>query len=169
MTAVTSQTGIQAVGLGEIFTGSGTGKLVAYGLGSCIGVCVYDPGSNVGGLAHVMLPENMGGKAHPDMPGRYADSAITNLIEMVTSAGADRGKLQARISGGAQMLSAPGLSDKFNIGARNAVMVKAELKKNGVRVKGEDIGGQAGRTLSPDLGSGMVTVKTLGASGPLTL
>ena len=67
------------------------------------------------------------------------------------------------------MLSAPGLSDKFNIGARNAVMVKAELKKNGVRVKGEDIGGQAGRTLSLDLGSGMVTVKTLGASGPLTL
>ena len=169
MTAVTSDTGVQAVGLGEIHAGSGSGKLVAYGLGSCVGVCLYDPVSKVGGLAHVMLPENTNNKTHADMPGRYADDAITNLIEMLAGAGADRGKLEARISGGAQMLSAPGLSDKFNIGARNATTVRAELQKNGLRLRGEDVGGQAGRTLTLDLDSGTVTVKTLGASGPLSL
>lgn len=100
MTAVASDTGTQAVGLGEIFTGSASGRLVAYGLGSCVGVCMYDPVSKVGGLAHVMLPENSGGKPHPGMPGRYADTAIANLIEMLTGEGADKAKLEARISGG---------------------------------------------------------------------
>ena len=169
MTAVASDTGLQAVGLGDIRTGSGTGKVVAYGLGSCVGVCLYDPVSRVGGLAHVMLPENTGGKAHPGMPGRYADSAIANLIELVTEAGANRDKLEARIAGGAQMLSAPGLSDKFNIGARNAATVEVELQKHGLRLRGRDIGGQTGRTLTMDLETGEVTVKTIGSAGPLTL
>ncbi len=67
------------------------------------------------------------------------------------------------------MLSAPGLTDKFNIGARNAVMVEAELQKNGVRLRGKDVGGQSGRTLTMELDTGTVSVKTLGAGDPLKL
>jgi chemotaxis protein CheD len=169
LSAVASNTEIQAVGLGEIFLARDTGTLVAYGLGSCVGVCIYDPGSKTAGMAHVMLPENTSKKEHAGMPGRYADSAIEILVEMMIAEGAVPGRMEVRIGGGAQMLSAPGLSDKFNIGSRNVESVKAELTRMQLTLKGEDTGGQSGRTLTMDAATGTVTVKSLGAPGPTTL
>ena len=116
-----------------------------------------------------MLPENTGKKDHPGMPGRYADSAIPIMLGMLTEAGATTSRLEARIGGGAQMLSAPGLSDRFNIGSRNIESVKAELKRAGLRLRGESTGGQAGRTLTLDVSTGQVMVKSLGTTVPVTL
>ena len=49
-----------AVGLGEIkVSRRPVEMLVAYGLGSCVGVGMYDPAARVAGLLHAVLPERL--------------------------------------------------------------------------------------------------------------
>ena len=149
------------VGIGELRAGKGSDtSLVAYGLGSCVGVCLYDANSRIGGLAHVMLPNSLEGGSRID--GRYADKAVPMLLEEVLKLGADRRRLVGKIAGGARMLSAPGFSDTFNIGARNVDAVQALMGQLGVPILGKEIGGSRGRTLLLHLASGRVVVRTVG-------
>ena len=92
------------VGMAEIQVLKGTGTFSCLGLGSCIGLCLLDPSNNVGGMAHVMLPE-----AFPDRPvekrGKFADTAVPELLEQMLKAGAKKEKILAAIAGGADRKS----------------------------------------------------------------
>lgn len=155
----------QAVGLGEIKTGKGAGVIVAYGLGSCVATAAYDRVTKVGGMVHVMLPEP-GARDHSEMPGRYAGPGIESMLNQLAAQGADLRRLEVAIGGGAHMLVAPGLSDKFNIGARNVEMVMKTLKGKGLRLRGSSTGGHSGRTVALDLATGSITVKKVGDKQP---
>ena len=156
------------VGLGEIHVAKGEGHLVAYGLGSCIGVCGYDAKVRVGGMAHVMLPES-GRGSNGELPGRYASDGVDNLIAALVERGAEASRLEFVLGGGAQMLVAPGISDRFNIGARNEAMVTRILRQKGMPIRGKRTGGQSGRTLTLDVATGKVTVKAVGDKELVTI
>lgn len=165
---VSTATGARvAVGIGQIAVSREAGSvLVAYGLGSCIGITVFDPASRVAGLAHVLLPSS-DGRESPGEPARYADRGIPALLSMVEAAGGSRSRLVVKIAGGASVLGAAN-AEKFKIGERNAEAIKDELKRHGLRLAAQDLGGTKGRTLELHVREGRATVRTI-ASSPTEL
>jgi chemotaxis protein CheD len=151
------------VGIGELkICRDPLDVLVAYGLGSCVGVCVYDPDSKVGGLAHVMLPNSAEAVSQRPL-SKFADHAVAMLLEEMTRLGIPKRRLVSKIAGGAQMLVAPGFSGNgFNIGERNVEAVRAALDRLRLPLLKADTGGHRGRTLSMHLGVGKILVRTIG-------
>ena len=149
-----------SVGIGQIAV-SGAAEIVisALGLGSCIGVVLFDPQARVAGMAHVMLPQSNPNSSGP--PGKFADSAVPALLHDMLKAGAEKARLVAKIAGGAQMFGA-GSGGLLNIGERNDQAVRAALSAVGLRVRAADTGGSAGRTVQVTVGTGVVTVRVVG-------
>ena len=149
-----------SVGLGEIkISKEPEDVLVAFGLGSCVGVSMYDPLVKVGGLLHAVLPISNG----KDTPTpKYADSGIELLIDQLMKTGANRTRLLVKMAGGANMLTAPGLSQTFDIGTRNIDAARTVLKKFGLKIINEEVGGQIGRTVRLYVANGRVTIRTMG-------
>ena len=133
--------------------------LVALGLGSCIGVALLDRASLVAGLAHVVLPESRPGGS---TPGKFADTAIPELLRQVTGLGGSASNLHAVLAGGAQMFAA-GTSAALDIGRRNEQAVRAALAAAGIPVTTTLTGGNAGRTMRVHIGAGLVTCKQAGS------
>jgi chemotaxis protein CheD len=136
------------VGLGEVKVthADDPEPLVAHGLGSCIAVCLFDPRSKVAGLAHVVLP----GSDPANAPnGKFAGSALPALLKAMGKRGAttDPRRLQARLAGGAHVLSIGGAGSLPRIGDKNAEAVKAALAAASLPVMAEDLGGGKGRTV----------------------
>lgn len=154
--------GVTAVGLGEVCVERGPSViLVAYGLGSCVGVALYDPVTMVGGMAHVVLPDsNLASNKNNAV--RFADVGIPALVERAVSRGAIRSRLTAKIAGGATMLRVPGSDSMLQIGQRNVQAVKTALERSGIPIFGDDTGGRVGRTMQLFLSDGKVTVRAFG-------
>jgi len=151
-----------AVGMGELCTTRDPlVVLAAYGLGSCIGVSVYDPVARVGGLAHVMLPCSREVSSQK-LSYRFADVAVPSLLERVQQLGAMRKRLICKIAGGAHMLALAGNSDGFKIGERNAEAVAEALGQCGIKPLATEVGGTRGRTMRLFVENGRVFVKTVG-------
>ncbi|RNC29546.1 MAG: Chemoreceptor glutamine deamidase CheD [Candidatus Dichloromethanomonas elyunquensis] len=147
------------VGMADFKVGKTPDKLMTAGLGSCIGVCIYDLQSQVGGMAHIMLPssgDNMKGNA-----AKYADSCIELLLKDLYRLGANRIRLKAKMAGGAQMFSFTGKTPLLKIGERNAEAVEQELKKAGIPLLAYDIGGTFGRTINFNIKTGDLHIKTI--------
>jgi chemotaxis protein CheD len=133
--------------------------LVALGLGSCIGLALLDRGSPVAGLAHVVLPESREGTS---VPGKFADTAVPELLRQMVSLGAAASRLQAVLVGGAQMF-ATGASGSLDIGRRNEQAVRTALAVAGIAVTVAVTGGSSGRTMRVHLATGLVTCKAAGS------
>src|SRR5438552_2732207 len=83
------------VGMGELAVLQGTGVLRTL-LGSCIGLVLHDQKRRVGGLAHIVLPE----ATDPgSLPGKYADTAVPELIRRIVEAGGRPQHLAAKFAG----------------------------------------------------------------------
>jgi chemotaxis protein CheD len=134
--------------------------LVALGLGSCIGVALLDRGSLTAGLAHVVLPESREGNVA--VPGKFADTAVPELLRQVVALGAVKSRLSAVLVGGAQMF-ASGASGSLDIGRRNEQAVRTALAVAGIPITVAVTGGSAGRTMRVHLESGIVTCKQAGS------
>ena len=134
--------------------------LITYSLGSCIGVCIYDPMLSIGGLLHYQLPESKLDLEKARMrPFMFADSGMKTLLNEMTSLGSQVRNLKVKIAGGASMNGSP---KGFDIGKRNHLAIRKILWKNQLFISGEDIGGHLPRNLSLQLSDGTVTVKTGG-------
>ena len=136
--------------------------LVTYALGSCIGICLLDSAAGVGGLSHIMLPDSTQAANGSATPMRFADTAVPMLIREMTTLGANRNHLTAKIAGGAVMFATA--SERFNIGERNIQAVKAALRKEGIPIIAEDTGLNYGRTVFfyPQTGVMEVRAATMG-------
>ncbi len=142
------------VGISDLNIGKGSDVLVTYALGSCVGICIFDPMTKVGGLSHIMLPSSTLNNPGVVNPMRFADTAIVMLIRKMEAAGALRVRMKAKIAGGAQMFAAIGNSSLANIGARNVEAVKKVLAQERIPIIAEDTGKNYGRTVhfSPEDG-----------------
>lgn len=151
------------VGIGELKASKSSREvLIAYGLGSCVGVSVYDPDTGVAGLAHVMLPDSTEAQSQNPL-GKFADLAVPMLLEEITNLGGRPRHLVGKIAGGAQMLTGTGFSKNgFNIGERNVQAVKAAFERYGIPLINADIGGNRGRTMAIHVANGKTTVRVIG-------
>ncbi len=129
------------IGIGEYRIGSF--PMITIGLGSCIGLSLYDPNLRVGAMVHIMLPES-GGRV--DRPGKYADTAVPLLIRELVALGSKNRSLVAKIAGGACMFEYFGTG--LNIGERNAEKVRVLLKECHIQLAAEDVGGKVGRSVT---------------------
>jgi chemotaxis protein CheD len=132
------------VKIGEIKVARGVGTLYAIGLGSCVAVALYDPKERIGGLAHVMLPEQTN-RNHT--PGRFAPTAIPEMVRLMENVGARPRGVYARIVGGAAMFESVLPTEGLRLGARNIDAVRAALREAEIPLRGEDVGGSFGRTI----------------------
>lgn len=128
-------------------------------LGSCVGICLYDAASGVGGLSHIMLPVM---RSDTSSKKKYADTAIPLLIAEMEEAGADIKNISAKIAGGASMFKLSENSMMAEIGPNNIKKAKEVLAGFGIELSGEDTGGDSGRTIDFYLESGIVKIKSLG-------
>lgn len=152
--------GKQIIGIADMKMAKGSGTLITYALGSCIGICLYDPLTKVGALVHIMLPLNMEtGRTHPM---KYADTGVRETLKMMESMGASRARITAKIAGGAKMFEISGGGSLGNVGQRNIESVRIVLKREGIRLLKEDVGGTVARTLSFDVSDGTGCVRSHG-------
>lgn len=136
--------------------------MVAYGLGSCVAVCLYDPVTKVSGMLHALLPTMPDNERVNGLPGKFVDQGVPLLLKAITASGAQQSRLVVHLCGGAQILNAPGFSKTLNIGERNIAAASAGLQAAGLRIKAQATGGNNGRTVKLYTVNGQITVKTLG-------
>ena len=134
--------------------------LISYGLGSCIGISLYDPQTKIGGLLHIMLPDSNQSRANENR-AKFADTGIPDMLEELVRMGAVKSRLVAKLAGGSQMFAFANASDIMRVGLRNASASKEILKKLSIPIVGEDTGGSSGRTVQIDLSTGVYKVKTI--------
>jgi len=128
-------------------------------LGSCVGICMYDPEVKVGGLAHIMLPTS---KKASDNLKKYADTAIPLMIDEMIKLGSDINRMVVKLAGGATMFKHTEHSIVGDIGQNNINSVKEVLSKLKIPVLSEDVGGDYGRTIDFYLEKGMIKIKAIG-------
>ncbi len=147
------------IGIADMKMAKGEGMLVTYALGSCIGICLNDPLLKLGALIHIMLPLNMEAGRKNTM--KYADTGIRETLRQMEAMGARRTRITAKIAGGAKMFEDGGGS-LGNIGLRNIESVHMNLKKEGIHLLKEDVGGSVARTLLFDVNSGLCCIRCYG-------
>jgi chemotaxis protein CheD len=133
-------------------------RLYALALGSCVAVILHDPVAAVGGLAHVLLPSQHIGRPRSDQPARAAPAAIAALLKGLLALGAHESRLTARLVGGASMFTTLQPAGTLQMGERNVAAARAVLHRLGLRVIGEAVGGDYGRSVEFDLATGRVRV-----------
>lgn len=121
-------------------------KITTIGLGSCVGIVLYDSAQKVGGMVHIMLPDSTQITQNQNKL-KFADTGIDALISLMERNGVRRSAMLAKIAGGAKMFSFGNASDLGSIGDKNIEAVKRKLKSVGIRIVSEDVGLNYGRTI----------------------
>ncbi len=134
-------------------------KLITYALGSCIGICLYEPQLKLAALIHIMLPLNM--ETGRKNAYKYADTGIRTTLREMEMKGARRAAITAKIAGGARMFEVSGGS-LGNIGQRNSESVHQILRMEKIRLVWEDVGGTIARTMEFDSATGNGTIRSYG-------
>ena len=154
---------IHTVGVADMKISASRGDLiVTHALGSCLGVAVHDPVASVGGLLHVMLPLSTIDPAKADRnPFMFVDTGFPALLIECFKIGAQKQRMEIRVAGGANSHNREE-DDVFQIGKRNLIILRKLLWKNGLMLKSSDVGGTNSRTMSLEVGSGKVMIKSGG-------
>jgi chemotaxis protein CheD len=124
---------------GEHAIGSVPSLTISTILGSCVAVCLHDPQARIGGMNHILLPDDGGGRLGAVS---FGASDMERLMNALLKRGAERSRLQAKVFGGAAIVA--GLSD---IGARNATFVRSFLSSEGIPTLSENTGGDRARQI----------------------
>lgn len=136
-------------------------RLKSYGLGSCVGLVIWDPHKKIGAMAHILLPSasNTGARRKS---AKYAASAVILLVEEMVAAGCRPDKLVAKMAGGATMFprrfNVAWKEMGLNIGQRNVRAVRQALARKKIKLLAEEVGGETGRTIEFNPGTGEMVV-----------
>lgn len=134
------------VGMADLKTCKSPDAVTTLGLGSCVGVAIWDPVTKIGGLAHVMLPDSTKVKNNINIY-KFADTGIEELVRLILEMGAGKSRLKAKIAGGAQMFAFQNKSDMVRVGDSNVIASKKKLAELGIPLVAEDTGENYGRTV----------------------
>ena len=149
------------VGISDLNIAQKGDLLVTYALGSCVGICLYDPVTKTAGLSHIMLPTIADFSSSNTVREKFADTAIEILLQKMLNMGAQKLRIRAKIAGGAQMFSNISNMSLAGIGERNVIAVKQELLRLRIPVVSEDTGKDYGRTVFFDADEGIMKVKSV--------
>ena len=145
--------------MADLNTCTSPDAITTLGLGSCVGVVLYDESKKIAGLVHVMLPDSALNRTTQINEAKFADTGIVAMADMLKRQGALR--LKAKIAGGAQMFQFSSDKDSMRIGPRNVEAVKAQLRKLAIQLVAEDTGGNSGRTIEFDPATSILHIRTV--------
>lgn len=151
------------VGMADLKVCKSPNGVTTLGLGSCVGIALRDPVTKVGGLAHIMLPDSTVIRNNSNIP-KFADTGIDALVKQIVAAGANRGRLVAKIAGGARMFAFSNNSDMIGVGDRNVEAVKRKLQQLRIPILAEDTGKNYGRTVVFYPETGDFVIRSVGKS-----
>lgn len=149
------------VGMADLKVCKCPDALTTLGLGSCVGVALYDPVTKISGLLHCMLPDSTAIRNNSNI-AKFADTGIDELIKQMVALGANRGRLVAKIAGGAQMFAMQTTNDSLRVGERNSEAAKKKLGEYHIRILAEDCGLNYGRTVEFYSETGDYVIKAVG-------
>ncbi|HZK57641.1 MAG TPA: chemotaxis protein CheD [Clostridia bacterium] len=149
------------VGMAELNIIREPGILTTLGLGSCVGVILYDRVVKIGGLAHIMLP-NSKQIRNNENKAKFADTGIQLLLDRMMTIGCSRPRIIAKIAGGSQMFSFQNDNEMMKIGKKNILATKKMLNLLEIPIIAEDTGGNYGRTIEFHTTDGRLVIKTIG-------
>lgn len=149
------------VGMADYKVTTAPGALTTLGLGSCVGICLYDPVSKVTGMAHIMLPSSLTIRNNSNA-AKFADTAVAEMLAKMKSLGANQSRMICKIAGGAQMFNFSNANDMMKIGERNAAAVREIMTSLRIPIKADDTGGTFGRTIEFYSEDGRLIIKTIG-------
>ena len=132
-------------------------RLVTSGIGSCTVITLYDPVRKIGALAHTMLPCIKDNRLNTN-PLKFTDYAVEEMIGKMRTLDVRIENLEAKIVGGADMF--PNMTQSvLSIGEENVLAAKEKLMKEGIKLVGEVVGGNVGRSVMFDTATGIVTAE----------
>lgn len=149
------------VGIAELDIVKSPHTIRTSGLGSCVGVVLYDDKKKIAGLVHIMLPDSSINRSATINKAKFANTGIQALIELLLQNGAQKYRLKAKIAGGAQMFAFASNRDTMRIGPRNVEAVKEYLKQQGIPIIAEDVGGSNGRTIEFNPETSRLSIRTV--------
>ena len=153
---------IERIGMAQWHVGKAPGIITTIGLGSCVGVTLYDPITKIGGMLHLMLADSTRFTYSTGINrAKFADTGIRDMYENMLELGASKFDIVAKIAGGAQMFEIKEGNDLLNIGARNIEATEQTLQELNIRILGSDVGETYGRTIELDLDNGSLKVITV--------
>ncbi len=136
------------IGIADLKTCVSPDGVTTLGLGSCVGIAIRDPVIKVGGLVHIMLPDSTAIKYGHINPAKFADTGIPELVKQMEKLGARRGRLVAKIAGGANMFNLQSNNSLTGqVGDRNVAACKAKLQELKIPILAQDTGANYGRTV----------------------
>jgi len=148
------------VGMADLNVGRSPDKLTTLGLGSCVGLILYDSISKVGGMAHIMLP-NSSINTDTKNKAKFADTALEDLLRLLATRGANKRKLIAKLAGGANMFTSSSHDDIMKVGQRNVAMCHRLLDEYSIPIIAEDTGGNYGRTIEFCCETSLLKIRTV--------
>ncbi len=146
------------VGIADYKVTQAPNTLVTIGLGSCVGIALYNQRTKMGALLHIMLPDSTGFNDTSKWE-KFADLAIPKVAEEI--GGSSRNQLVAKIAGGASMFQFETTNESLQIGKRNIEMVKEILNDLSIPIIGEHVGGKSGRSMMVELEKFDVSVRMI--------
>lgn len=150
------------VGMADLAVGTKEDILITMGLGSCVGVVLYDRILKIGGMAHFMLPDSKQIKNNSNR-AKFADTAIEDLIKTMVACGGKKSRFTAKIAGGAKMFECLNKNLPLgNIGEFNAIAAKKILAENRIPILIEDVGQNYGRTIEFNCENGELKIRSVG-------
>lgn len=156
-----TQEALIKVGMADLNVTHPVGILKTTGLGSCVGVTLWDARAKVAGMAHVMLPSSDIAKEGNLNIAKYADTALPDMIGKMEKLGAAVNRMEAKMAGGAQMFAFSNNSDTMRIGPRNVDSCKEILNRYKIPIRAEDTGGNYGRTIEFDCATGVLLIRSV--------
>lgn len=132
-------------------------------LGSCVAVCIFDKKLKIGGMNHFLLPEPQTQTNSNDNLNKYASHCIPALLKEFKRAGSNPADLDVKILGGANIFDGASSSFSSAVGRENIAAARSLLKKFGLNISGENVGGERGRRVELNTCTGEIKFQKLHA------
>jgi chemotaxis protein CheD len=149
------------VGMADLNVTRSPGALTTLGLGSCVGIALYDASTKIAGLAHIMLPDSTQIQNHSNA-AKFADTAMAKMLQEMAKIGARKNALKAKIAGGAQMFAFNSTNENMRIGDRNVEATLRLLRMYNIPLIARETGADFGRTVELYADDGRFVIKTVG-------
>lgn len=150
---------IHHVGMAELKIATEEHALRTFGLGSCVGLALYDEVAHIAGLAHIMLPASP--TEAPHHVAKYVNTAVPRLASLMIEQGAAKRRIRAKLAGGAQMFATLSGVDLMRVGPRNVEATQEALRSLGVPLVASDVGGHYGRTITLECLTGKLWIRSV--------
>lgn len=141
--------------------GQGDAVLITLGLGSCVAIMLHDPRACAGAMAHILLPSTSLARDVSN-PAKFPETAVPLLVQRLSALGAEPRRLIAKLAGGASMFAQLMTPGAVQMGERNIGAARNVLRRAGIPLAGEAVGGTAGRSVRFSVADGRVEIRSVG-------